>query len=211
MNRENTKQVLLLLAMAAFLVVLFSAGYYFGRHLPGQEIITNGTTVQTLEGETTEELVARTTEYVIETYDLDSDELTTRQETVPVELIGFSRSDVIDYITSHKEQFQEKGEEVQNISMISFSGDQLVLRKDVTESVESSESVRSVETDIVYNYYLVLEDGVLVVYKKDKTTIFLETGIEVENLDETERVRLTQGIGITNISELYRYLEGYTS
>ncbi len=58
---------------------------------------------------------------------------------------------------------------------------------------------------------MVLEDGAIVVYKQDKTTVFLETGIQDEELDENDKELLLQGIGVKNISELYRYLEGFTS
>ena len=58
---------------------------------------------------------------------------------------------------------------------------------------------------------MVLEDGAIVVYKQDKTTVFLETGIKDEELDENDKELLLQGIGVKNISELYRYLEGFTS
>ena len=109
------------------------------------------------------------------------------------------------------EQFQEKGEEVKNISMISFSHDTLVLRKDVTDSIAISETIKKYQNDNPYNYYMVLEDGYLIVYKQDKTTVFLETGIREDELDETDRAQLLQGVGVKNISELYRYLEGYTS
>ncbi len=210
MSKDIKKQLVVLFVMTGLLMVLFSLGLLIAGNSKKETVLTKA--AETLPvGETTEELVGRNTEYVMEVHDLDSDKVTVRQKSLPVELIGLSREDLLNYISNHKEQFQEKGEEIRNISMISFNGDELVLRKDVTESVAISETVRKSEEEPVYHYYLMLEDGVLVVYKKDKTTIFLETGIEVENLDEDERARLNQGIGITNISELYRYLEGYTS
>ena len=116
-----------------------------------------------------------------------------------------------DIFKLNMEQFQEKGEEVKNISMISFSHDTLVLRKDVTDSIAISETIKKYQNDNPYNYYMVLEDGYLIVYKQDKTTVFLETGIREDELDETDRAQLLQGVGVKNISELYRYLEGYTS
>ena len=119
---------------------------------------------------------------MLESHNLDDDKITAKTENVPVELIGLSKKEVIDYITSHMEQFQEKGEEV-----------------------------KKYQNDNPYNYYMVLEDGYLTVYKQDKTTVFLETGIREDELDETDRAQLLQGVGVKNISELYRYLEGYTS
>ena len=211
MKKDMVKQVLCLIGMGVLLITLYFAGYHYGQNLEGNEIITTSEEDSVLEGDTEEELLDHDASYVLESHDLDSDEVTATEEKLPVEFIGLSKSDVIDYITSHKEQFQEEGEEVKNISMISYSHDTLVLRKDITESIAISETVHKYENENQYNYYMVLEEGYLVVYKQDKTTVYLETGIEEDTLDEAEREQLIRGIGVKNISELYRYLESYTS
>ena len=211
MKNKLVKQTAIVVVMGLCLVFLFYAGYRYGGSLDNDEIITLADGTSYMQGETKEELIDHDTEYVLESHNLDDDKITAKTENVPVELIGLSKKEVIDYITSHMEQFQEKGEEVKNISMISFSHDTLVLRKDVTDSIAISETIKKYQNDNPYNYYMVLEDGYLIVYKQDKTTVFLETGIHEDELDETDRAQLLQGVGVKNISELYRYLEGYTS
>ncbi len=211
MKNKLVKQTAIVVVMGLCLVFLFYAGYRYGGSLDNDEIITLADGTSYMRGETKEELIDHDTEYVMESHNLDDDKITAKTENVPVELIGLSKKEVIDYITSHMEQFQEKGEEVKNISMISFSHDTLVLRKDVTDSIAISETIKKYQNDNPYNYYMVLEDGYLTVYKQDKTTVFLETGIREDELDETDRAQLLQGVGVKNISELYRYLEGYTS
>ena len=211
MKNKLVKQTAIVVVMGLCLVFLFYAGYRYGGSLDNDEIITLADGTSYMQGETKEELIDHDTEYVLESHNLDDDKITAKTENVPVELIGLSKKEVIDYITNHMEQFQEKGEEVKNISMISFSHDTLVLRKDVTDSIAISETIKKYQNDNPYNYYMVLEDGYLIVYKQDKTTVFLETGIREDELDETDRAQLLQGVGVKNISELYRYLEGYTS
>ena len=211
MKNKLVKQTAIVVVMGLCLVFLFYSGYRYGGSLDNDEIITLADGTSYMQGETKEELIDHDTEYVLESHNLDDDKITAKTENVPVELIGLSKKEVIDYITSHMEQFQEKGEEVKNISMISFSHDTLVLRKDVTDSIAISETIKKYQNDNPYNYYMVLEDGYLIVYKQDKTTVFLETGIREDELDETDRAQLLQGVGVKNISELYRYLEGYTS
>lgn len=211
MKNKLVKQTAIVVVMGLCLVFLFYAGYRYGGSLDNDEIITLADGTSYMQGETKEELIDHDTEYVLESHNLDDDKITAKTENVPVELIGLSKKEVIDYITSHMEQFQEKGEEVKNISMISFSHDTLVLRKDVTDSIAISETIKKYQNDNPYNYYMVLEDGYLIVYKQDKTMVFLETGIREDELDETDRAQLLQGVGVKNISELYRYLEGYTS
>lgn len=211
MKRDVIKQTAWFFGLALLLVGLYAAGYYYGSQIgeSENEIETRG--VLRLQGETNEEILDKDTEYIVESHNLENDTLKTQSMSIPVEFIGLSKSEVIDYITSHDEQFREEGEELQNISMISFSHDMLVLRKDVTKSVAISETVKRYENDNPYNYYMVLENGTIIVYKQDKSTIFLETGIKDEELDGNDRDLLLQGIGVKNISELYRYLEGFTS
>lgn len=211
MNKDVIKQVSWLLGLTLVLVGLYFAGYHYGSQIGENEIVTIDGEIQNLQGETNEEILDKDTEYIVESHDLENDSLKTQSKVIPVEFIGLSKSEVIDYITSHEDQFKEEGEDIQNISMISFSSDMLVLRKDVTKSVAISETVRKYENDNPYNYYLVLEDNYIVVYKQDKTTVFLETGIKEDELDENDKELLLQGIGVKNISELYRYLEGFTS
>ena len=49
------------------------------------------------------------------------------------------------------------------------------------------------------------------VYKKDKETIFIETGITFDMLDSETRESIEEGVWIETISVLYRYLESITS
>jgi hypothetical protein len=51
----------------------------------------------------------------------------------------------------------------------------------------------------------------VIVYKKDKTTVFIETGITFDMLDRETRESIEEGVWIENISVLYRYLESITS
>lgn len=210
MNRSVLKQLLVLFVLGILIVVLFVAGYHYGKEIPGGEVTVAEDDVVFPEGETDEELLEQDAALVIETYDLDKDELAAEEMQLPVEFIGLTKSDVIDFITCHKEQFQEEDEEIKNISMISFDYDRLVLRKEVTKAVKVSDIITP-NQDVTYHYYMVIESGYLVVYKQDKTTVFLETGISRDDLNEEDVEMLLKGIGVKNISELYRYLESYTS
>ena len=211
MKKDVIKQVSWFFGLALLLIGLYVAGYHYGSQIGESEEEIETRSMRSMQGETDEEILDKNTEYIVESHNLENDTLKTQSMSIPVEFIGLSKSEVIDYITSHDEQFREEGEEIQNISMISFSHDMLVLRKDVTKSVTISETVKKYDNDTPYNYYMVLEDGAIVVYKQDKTTVFLETGIQDEELDENDKELLLQGIGVKNISELYRYLEGFTS
>jgi len=64
---------------------------------------------------------------------------------------------------------------------------------------------------IVYNYYIKDQDDYVVVFKKDKKTVYMETGILVNSLDENDAKMIKAGIPVEDITALYAYLESFTS
>lgn len=60
-------------------------------------------------------------------------------------------------------------------------------------------------------YYLVSENGFLLVFYKDKKTICLYTHIPLMDFPEAERIRLLDGIRFVSMMEIFNYLESYTS
>lgn len=60
-------------------------------------------------------------------------------------------------------------------------------------------------------FYLVSEDGYLLVMYQDKTTICLYTHMPVTDFPEEERGRLMDGIWFSSMIEVFNYLESYTS
>lgn len=67
------------------------------------------------------------------------------------------------------------------------------------------------ETPDDEEYYLVSEDGFLLVFSKDKKTICLYTHIPLMDFPEAERIRLREGIWFLSMIEVFNYLESYTS
>lgn len=60
-------------------------------------------------------------------------------------------------------------------------------------------------------YYLVSEDGFLLVFHKDKETICLHTHLLLMDFPENEQDRLREGIWFGSMLEVYNYLESHTS
>lgn len=79
-----------------------------------------------------------------------------------------------------------------------------------TEEKGSEALESNLELD-AYQYILVEEDGQIIVYKSDNTTLYLETGIRIEDLPEEERNRIESGIRFENEQELFDFLESYSS
>ena len=138
----------------------------------------------------------------------EMDKIITNRLDIPVEMIGLTRSDIIEYLEKHTEDFDEKGEEIDSLLLVSFSSQQVVIRKNVHE-VETV--IYTNEDSKRYNYYIALKQDKVMVYKKDKETVFIETGITYDMLDIDTRESIEEGVWIENISVLYRYLESITS
>ena len=64
---------------------------------------------------------------------------------------------------------------------------------------------------IEYEYFLLLENNHINVYKSDKETLYFRTSIRTDVLSNEEIVELTQGKYILNVEELYGFLESHTS
>lgn len=138
----------------------------------------------------------------------DQNNITTNQLKLPVEMIGLDREGVVEYLENNGDTFQDKGEEITSLMLVSFASDKVVVRKNVREGqvviYTNGDSER-------YNYYIGFDNNKVIVYKKDKETVFIETGITYDMLDRETRDNIEEGVWIENISVLYRYLESITS
>lgn len=67
------------------------------------------------------------------------------------------------------------------------------------------------ETAPANEYYLVVEDGFLLVLLKDQKTICLYTHIPITEFPAKEQEKLREGIWFSDMIEVVNYLESYTS
>ena len=75
---------------------------------------------------------------------------------------------------------------------------------------QSYVQARTAETERE-EYYLVAEDGVLLVFLKDRRTICLYTHVPLMDFPAGERLKLREGIWFSSMAEVLNYLESYTS
>lgn len=80
---------------------------------------------------------------------------------------------------------------------------------DLTETEEALAASVSIQKN--YMYLLRVEEGRLVVYEKDGETLYLETNIRYEDLDDEMKKKANAGIPFENDRELYEFLENYSS
>ncbi len=145
--------------------------------------------------------VTTSTEYVLETYDIKTDQTVTNTAPTPEYLIGLTREEVIAYLNGYIKNMslEEYQQGLISYELVSFSSEKIVLRKTYNSDY------------MQYKYYIAVEDGEVVVYYSDRETIFEYTGIEAAALSEEEQIKLNYGIYVKDQEELYGILENYSS
>lgn len=133
--------------------------------------------------------VSRKMTYISELYDSVNNTVSQAVESIPDEWIGLSRDELV----------RKLSESDSKMTLVSFSEDRLVVR----------ESRLPAEED--YSYYMKVTEGVLVVYYADMHDVYLNTYLTLDELPEEDREMLTSGFYVSNITELYDYLESITS
>lgn len=85
-----------------------------------------------------------------------------------------------------------------------------------TEMAEMTEVSEEKTTEIMsvqepYQFLILEQDGVLVVYDDTGNNVIFETNIKTQHLDSQTLELLQDGIKVTDESELYALLESYSS
>lgn len=209
------KKIICLFCFALGMVLVYYLGYTFGKKYNNTSAVTrewvyehNPAVYSTEEGKeaanTSELIVSNSMSYILESYNINDKTIETATKNVPSEFLGMNRQELIDYLKANKKKFADKDQQVQNVMLVSMEKDKLVIRKSISIIEETTEEER-------YKYYVTLQENKIIVYREDKTTVFLETSINVETLDTDSMDKLKQGIPVKNISELYRILESFTT
>ena len=211
-NIKKWTYLLSFITLVSIFALLYYAGYYYAtrNHLGFEDLITREEVEKNNPGmkayNETEDVAAaaepvltnRTT-YIEECYHSDTGEMTSTTKEIPIELLGLNRTEMIDYLTTYRSEHADQEKTLTNIQLVSFSKDQVVIRKTVREPNE------------VFHYFVIAEDGIIKIYQADRTRLFADTGIEIRNIDEEHRKELENGFYIETIHELYNYLESITS
>lgn len=85
----------------------------------------------------------------------------------------------------------------------SLPEDQVVVNRDEIEPVA--------ETKAAARFYLVSENGYLLVFCEDKVTVYLYTNMPLMDFPPKEQEKLREGIWFSDMMDVFNYLESYTS
>ena len=134
-------------------------------------------------------------------YDMVHNSKTSKESILPDKFWGMTRDSLEEaleeYEISPTLEDQEKG--FVSVSLDRFSGSEVVITKNYNRKEEEN------------GYYLMVQDGKVVVMREDKKTIYLSTDIYAEALSDSLKQELILGKFIHSMDDLYGFLESYTS
>ncbi|MBO5472651.1 MAG: hypothetical protein J6A08_02515 [Lachnospiraceae bacterium] len=145
-------------------------------------------------------VVTADTKYLVEEVNLTQGIVNEKEESVPVKYIGLDREGMLEELKSYDENppLTELEQGFETIELTAFSKDRVVICKYYKEKEEKG-------------FYLMVADHFIVVYEEDKQTLYMNTDILLESLQESLQAEIMQGKYIESESELYNFLESYSS
>lgn len=96
---------------------------------------------------------------------------------------------------------------------IKFSNETRIEENIITteNNVSNDPSVTISQEYVYYMYYIKVVDGRLVVFENKNQSIFMETSIEFSTLSKELQEKIENGIFFQTESQLYDFLESYSS
>ncbi len=199
MRRRYTMVCLLLCAMVLL------GGMCYGSYRYAEQVTEER--LQYREGKTdqteqtsggTQQKINSDTKYIVEIYNGDSEENVREVRTMPSEYAGMTRKELEAYLGSFMSDLPE--EEVDagliDIKLVSFSKDELVIRKTYQEDK---------------GYILRLVDGEVTIFSRANEDEFEKTGISQDSLTEEDIRALQEGYSVDSEKDLYSILENFSS
>ena len=191
------------------LLGLAFAGVYYGSYvLTGNRLAEEqtscdaapGTEVQLADAAKAEEsIITRKTRFILEEYSLNDKSLVSEEQTPPIEVLGYNRKRMTEYIQEYMENMSERERDMGLISceLTDFSKDRVVLRKTYYRQQAQ--------------FYLEVEMGRIVVYQTADDSLYAYTEVKFDTLPENLQREVLSGKYIGTVEELYHFLESYSS
>ena len=147
-----------------------------------------------------EPVVTANTQYILQEYNVRSEQLEETEVSAPDKYIGLDREKLVEEIESYNQNPSltdlEKG--FTYMELVSFSGKKIVVRK-------------SYEPEEDQGFFLLNENHYVVVYNQKLTEVYMDTDILVEDLPQKLQEEIINMKFVEDEGELYNFLESYSS
>lgn len=175
-------------------------------NMNNSDAVTNANNLDLEEGAMTvdtvdEAIILPSTQYILQTYDITTGDMTEEELKVPSYLVGLTRLQVIEYLHNYMNDLNldEFKNGLNSFELLTFSENKVTLRKTYNK-------------DLVENqFFIKSQNGKIVVYYGDQKTVYEYTEVTVEHLTQYEQLKLEEGIFVKDEEALYSILENYSS
>lgn len=175
-------------------------------NMNNSDAVTNANNLDLEEGamavDTVDEaIILPSTQYILQTYDITTGDMTEEELKVPSYLVGLTRLQVIEYLHNYMNDLNldEFKNGLNSFELLTFSENKVTLRKTYNK-------------DLVENqFFIKSQNGKIVVYYGDQKTVYEYTEVTVEHLTQYEQLKLEEGIFVKDEEALYSILENYSS
>jgi hypothetical protein len=177
--------------------------YFYPGRYPVQESDAAGEETQEQVIETLSEkapVISADTCYLVETVNLGDGQIVEEELPVPMKYIGLNREQMIREMEAYDANppLTELEQGFQTIELTAFSKDRVVICKYYKEEEPKQ-------------FYLMVADHFVVVYEEDRQTLYMNTDILLDRLDESLQQEIMQGKMVKSEDALYNFLESYSS
>ena len=150
---------------------------------------------------TTGETLCVDTQYVLEQWNLDDHSMVESVEHLPSKYIGMDREQFLEAMDVYRRfpPLSEKERGFEGLEVVAFSREKVVVAMNYRD-VEKSNS-----------YYLAVKDNEVIVYLEDMQTLYMYTGIRLDELPDPLQMQIIQMLRIEDEEELFDFLENYSS
>lgn len=153
-------------------------------------------------------VVTADTVYLVEEVDLTDGTVHEKEESMPVKYIGLDRESLVEELESYDSNppLSELERGFETIELTAFSKDRVVICK-YYKLEKEEDDVR----DQGQGYYLMVADHLIVVYRNDMQTLYMNTDILLESLEDALQAEIIQGKYLATEEEVLNFLESYSS
>ena len=151
-------------------------------------------------------VVTADTIYLVEEVNLTDGTVHETEENVPVRYIGLDREMLVNELEIYDSNppLSELERGFETIELTSFSKDRVVVCKYYKLEKENEQASEQ-------GYYLMVADHLIVVYRGDRQTIYMNTDILLESLSDALQAEIMQGKYLETEEEVFNFLETYSS
>ena len=148
-----------------------------------------------------ENFILPETRLVIETQNLKTGEVTREEKTMPPIYLGLEREELSDKLNQYMEDMpnDEREQGLVSWDVTSYSTNQVVMKKIYYPD------------DDFKKYYMIYRQGRLIVYYSDRKTVLDYPNISLKDLPVDIQCELLTGKEIKDETELYDFLQNYSS